>query len=225
MTENSSSPHVLPALPLFPLGTVLFPQGNLSLRIFEVRYLDMIRKCQRSGTPFGVVALQSGSEVRKAGAARETLHAEGTLAHIEQLDELQPGLLHLQCLGGQRFRMTTPALLPYGLWVADVELLESDRHIAVPEHLLDAAKALVQVLMQIQARGASSTSGAAGSKLPTPEQINDCGWVANRWAELLPLPNTVKQQLLSLENPLLRLELVADALERYGLGSDSSKNG
>lgn len=223
MTENSSSPHVLPALPLFPLATVLFPQGHLSLRIFEVRYLDMIRKCQHSGTPFGVVALQSGHEVRKAGAAPETLHTEGTLAHIERVQELQPGLLHLQCQGGQRFRMATPTRLPYGLWVADVELLEADRPIAIPEHLQQTAKALVQVLMQIQSRSAEAQSGQA--PWPTPEQISDCGWVANRWAELLPLPNTVKQQLLSLDNPLLRLELVADALERYGIGSDSQKNG
>ena len=61
--------QILPALPLFPLSTVLFPQGTLNLRIFEVRYLDMIRKCERAGAPFGVVALKSGTEVRRAGAA------------------------------------------------------------------------------------------------------------------------------------------------------------
>ena len=64
MTDTQS----LHSLPLFPLNTVLFPEGLLSLQVFEVRYLDMIRKCQHADAPFGVVALQAGQEVRKAGA-------------------------------------------------------------------------------------------------------------------------------------------------------------
>ena len=214
MTENSSPAGELTSLPLFPLGTVLFPQGHLSLRIFEVRYLDMIRKCQRAGTPFGVVALQSGQEVRIAGAAPESLHAEGTLAHIEQLEPLQPGLLHIQCRGGQRFRIHEHKLLPHGLWVADVHLLPADAPVPVPAHLHTAAQTLAQVLMQLHAR-----SPQRARPLPVPEDLQDCGWVANRWAEILPLPDAVKQQLLTLDNPLLRLELVADVLEQYGLGS------
>jgi Lon protease-like protein len=49
-----------------------------------------------------------------------------------------------------------------------------------------------------------------------PHAFDDCGWVANRWCELLPLPVSLKQQLMSLDNPLLRLELVGDLLERKG---------
>jgi len=59
-----SSAFTLSSLPLFPLGTVLFPGGVLPLRIFEVRYLDMIGKCHKAGAPFGVVSLTEGSEVR-----------------------------------------------------------------------------------------------------------------------------------------------------------------
>ena len=206
-----NNPSFLSSIPLFPLGTVLFPEGSLSLRIFEVRYLDMVRKCARAQAPFGVVALQSGSEVRRAGAATEQLYGEGTLAHITELQEVQPGLLLMHCRGGERFRLTRHEQLPHGLWVGDAELLAIEPPVALPEHLRPAAKLLAQLLQ-------SHAQAAGEPPLPTREQINDCAWVANRWAEMLPLPTAVKQQLLTLDNPLLRLELVADMLEERGLG-------
>ncbi|CAB5697521.1 Uncharacterized protein, similar to the N-terminal domain of Lon protease [Delftia tsuruhatensis] len=209
-----TAPTVLHSLPLFPLGSVLFPQGLLSLRVFEVRYLDMVRKCERTGAPFGIVALQSGSEVRKAGAATEQLHAVGTLARIVHVQQPQPGLLHLQCEGTQRFRMQQHRQLPYGLWVADVQMLPADAVVAIPGHLRATAQALAQVLMQLHAR----STDADHAQLPSADQMADCGWVANRWTELLPLPLPLKQQLMALDSPLVRLELVSDVLERSGIG-------
>lgn len=214
-TDHPFPPGSLQSLPLFPLGTVLFPQGLLSLRVFEVRYLNMVRKCQRAGAPFGVVALQSGSEVRKAGAAAEQLHAVGTLAGIAQLQQPQSGLLQLQCQGQQRFRILDHRQLPHGLWVADVQLLPADAVVGVPPHLRGTAQALAQVLMQLHARA----SDADHAQLPSAAQMADCGWVANRWSELLPLPVALKQQLMALDSPLVRLELVADLLERSGIRS------
>ena len=61
----SEALQTIEALPLFPLGTVLFPGGLLPLQIFEVRYLDMIGKAIKAGTPFGVVSLTEGREVRQ----------------------------------------------------------------------------------------------------------------------------------------------------------------
>ena len=200
--------QILPALPLFPLSTVLFPQGTLNLRIFEVRYLDMIRKCERAGAPFGVVALQSGTEVRRAGAAAEELFSEGTLATIEELHEAQPGLLMVQCRGTERFALNDSAtLLPHGLWVGDARLLPPEPSVPVPEHLRTIATTLAQMLMQ-----APQVAG-----LPQAEQLQDCAWVAHRWAELLPMATPVKQQLLTLDSPLLRLELVGDMLDQLGV--------
>lgn len=215
MADTSS----LHSLPLFPLGTVLFPGGHLSLRVFEVRYLDMVRKCQSTGAPFGVVALQSGHEVRKAGAQPEQLFAEGVLARIESLEPLQTGLLHLQCLGQQRFQIQNSWQLPHGLWVADVQMLAADSNVPIPPHLLGMAHALFQALMNMQGQDADH------QVLPTPSQINDCGWVANRWAEMLPLTVSIKQQLMTLDSPLLRLELVADVLEQMGIGGAESAGG
>ena len=206
-------PLTLNSLPLFPLGTVLFPGGVLPLKVFEVRYLDMIGKCHRSGAPFGVVALAQGHEVRVAGAAPEQLEPVGTLAHITLLEQPQPGLLLVQCRGEQRFRIDRPSRLKHGLWVADITLLPHDAAVAVPDDLRHAADALRQVYDGLRLRSPAAPIPPADSV-----RYDDCGWVANRWCELLPLPNGTKQRLMSLDNPLLRLELVADLLTKTGIG-------
>src|SRR5437763_8892089 len=94
----------LQSLPLFPLGTVLFPGGVLPLRIFEVRYLDMIGKCHKAGAPLGVVSLTEGNEVQMPGK-KEAFHTVGTLATVEHLEQPQPGLMQVRVRGGQRFRI------------------------------------------------------------------------------------------------------------------------
>ncbi|MFY3385296.1 LON peptidase substrate-binding domain-containing protein [Paracidovorax sp. MALMAid1276] len=208
-----TQPLTLTSLPLFPLGSVLFPGGVLALRVFEVRYLDMVRKCQQAGAPFGVVSLTQGSEVRQAGAPDEQFSDVGTLAIIEQLDTPQPGLITLQCRGSQRFRITQRSHLPHGLWIADVGHLDDDLPVPVPADLRNAATALAQVLHTLRQRDPDAALAAA----PTPAQLDDCGWVANRWCELLPVPLALKQRLMELDNPLVRLELVGDVLERTGI--------
>jgi len=111
-----TTPPALRSIPLFPLGTVLFPGGLLPLRIFEVRYLDMIGKCHRTGEPFGVVSLTQGSEVRVAGAEAERFSTLGTLAEIREFTTPQPGLMQIECVGTQRFRIRSSELQKHGLW-------------------------------------------------------------------------------------------------------------
>lgn len=211
------APLTLTSLPLFPLASVLFPGGQLDLRVFEVRYLDMVRKCDRAGAPFGVVALQQGSEVRRAGAPSEQLHDVGTLATIAALDSAQPGLITLRCHATQRFRITRKERLPHGLWVADVQLLAADVAVSIPPDLQNIASALAQLLGSLRERSNADALAHPASP-PTEAQLGDCGWVANRWSELLPLPLPLRQQLMALDNPLLRLELVGDVLERMNIG-------
>ncbi|MFT4242746.1 MAG: LON peptidase substrate-binding domain-containing protein [Acidovorax sp.] len=208
-----TQPLTLSSLPLFPLNSVLFPGGVLALRVFEVRYLDMVRKCRQAGAPFGVVSLIQGSEVRQAGAPEEQFSDVGTLAVIEQMETPQPGLVTLRCCGSQRFRITRHSHLPHGLWIADVDHISPDLPVPVPQDLQQAANALAQVLHTLQQRDPDAASAIA----PTAAQLNDCGWVANRWCELLPVPLGLKQQLMELDNPLLRLELVGDVLEKTGI--------
>ena len=206
-------PLTLSSLPLFPLGSVLFPDGLLALRVFEVRYLDMVRKCHQAGAPFGVVSLTQGQEVRQAGAPEERFNDIGTLAVIEQLETPQPGLITVLCRGSQRFRITRRSHLPHGLWTADVGHIERDLTVPVPEDLKKASTALAQVLNTLQVRD----PGMPHLVKPTAAQLDDCGWVANRWCELLPVPLELKQRLMELDNPLVRLELVGDVLERTGI--------
>ncbi|WP_428290975.1 LON peptidase substrate-binding domain-containing protein [Hydrogenophaga sp.] len=219
----ATGPLKLKQLPLFPLQTVLFPGGWLPLRIFEVRYLDMIGRCHKAGAPFGVVCLSEGSEVRRVdpaappsgGAfAKEVFHPVGTLARIESLERPQPGLMMVQCRGQQRFQVTRRNQLSHGLWVADVQLDEPEATVTVPEHLVNTRDALQRLLNNLQERDPQSLEQLP---LRPPYRWDDSGWVANRWAELLPAPPELKQRLMALDNPLLRLELVSDLLERLGL--------
>ncbi|MES2190290.1 MAG: LON peptidase substrate-binding domain-containing protein [Pseudomonadota bacterium] len=210
------------SLPLFPLGTVLYPGGLLPLRIFEVRYLDMIGKCHKNGAPFGVVSLTRGSEVRKAdttgkaggdGFAQEDFNAVGTLATITEFSVPQPGLMVIRCKGAQRFEISNRKKLKHGLWIADVTRLADDHWITIPEDLQACANALGKLIKSLQQR---EVPDAQMPVLP-PYQLDDCGWVANRWCELLPIPVELKQRLMELDNPLVRLELVSDILERTGI--------
>lgn len=202
----------LQSLPLFPLSAVLFPDGILSLRIFEVRYLDMISKCRKAGAPFGVVSLTQGSEVRQPGS-QEAFAQVGTLATIHELETPRPGLMLVRASGAQRFRIMSSDQLKHGLWVADVERLASDMAVAVPEDLKGTADALGRLIQSLQQK-----ADAPGQMpLQEPWKLDDCGWVANRWCELLPLPVALKQRLMELDNPLVRLELVSDVLTRTGI--------
>ena len=211
----------LTLLPLVPRNTVLYPGGTLQLQIFEVRYLDLMGKCHKTGAPFGVVSLTQGSEVRRPapqapsgdGFAQESFVDVGTLATITEFSSPQAGLMLLRCTAGERFRITQRSRLKHGLWVADVQVLPPDLPTPVPADLLPVAQALDNLIQRIKEH-------PNGQTLPVepPYRLNDCGWVANRWCELLQLPPHLKQSLMQLESPLLRLELVGDILNRSGIG-------
>jgi Lon protease-like protein len=204
------------ALPLFPLNTVLFPDGSLSLQIFEVRYLDLIGKCYKNGTPFGVVSLLQGKEVRlrdpalpTGGAfAHEVFADVGTLAYITEFGSPQAGLMVIRCSGGARFRIRERRQLKHGLWVADVDAMAADQPTAIPQDLQPVANGLAHLIAQQQERQAMFEF----LPIAQPYRLDDCGWVANRWCDLLAMPAAQKQSLLQLDSPLLRLELVGDLL-------------
>lgn len=202
----------LQSLPLFPLSAVLFPDGLLSLRVFEVRYLDMMSKCRKAGAPFGVVSLTQGHEVRQPGST-EAFSRVGTLANIHEFEQPQPGLMLVRATGAQRFRITSSDQLKHGLWVADVERLPADMAVPIPDDLQPTADALQRLIQSLQLK-----PGQTGqTPLMPPWKLDDCGWVSNRWCELLPLPVALKQRLMELDNPLVRLELVSDVLTRTGI--------
>ena len=199
-------------IPLFPLDTVLFPDGYLPLQIFEVRYLDMIKRAVAAGTGFGVVSLVEGNEVRLPGR-EETLAGVGTLAAIGAFAAPMAGLMQIACSGGARFRILSSERLKTGLWMAEVMPIEPDQTVPVPAELEDAAAALGSLIRTLQ----HEEVALAEMPLQPPFRLDECGWVANRWAELLPLSTDEKLRLLVLDNPLLRLELIQDALHDRGV--------
>ena len=224
---DANSPPLL-RLPLFPLQSVLFPGGWLPLKIFEVRYLDMIGRCHKAGEPFGVVCMSRGSEVRRrvptAGPtgdafAQEAFFPVGTLARIDLLTRPQPGLMVIQCTGTRRFRVERSAQQTAGLWVGEVELLPDDPAAPVPDDLAFARDALQTLVANIE--HGIAQSGEAGVELPLkpPYRWDDCGWLANRWCELLPLKSEQRQRFMVLDSPVLRLELVADTLTQMGFAA------
>ncbi|CAG0952664.1 hypothetical protein MTYP_00279 [Methylophilaceae bacterium] len=188
-------------LPLFPLNVVVFPQGVLPLHIFEARYLDMVKQCYRTGTPFGVVAVLEGAASSGLPFARI-----GTAVSIVEFDVPDIGLINIRCLGQQRFRINAASQQKDGLWVGQVDMMENDIAIALPDDLARTSENLRQVINALLKQGISEQA------LPVakPYQFDDCAWVANRWCELLNLPLEEKQRLLELDSALLRLELIQD---------------
>ena len=178
---------------LFPLNIVLFPDGPLPLRIFETRYVDMVRRCMREDQAFGVVLIREGSEV-----GRVQTYDIGTLAKITDFDSLPDGLLGLSCVGTQRFRILKHSRQADGLNLGEVEWLESEPVVAVPPRHARLASLLHRVLPQL---------GEVYSGIDM--RLDDAAWVGHRLAEILPIPLSDKQIYLELADPVERLDALA----------------
>jgi Lon protease-like protein len=199
-------------LPLFPLRSVLFPGGRLSLKVFEARYLDLMGDCLREQRPFGVVCLLQGSEVRQPSAADTAARFEpvGVLAHLVEVDAPSTGLLKVRCTGGLRFQWRSVTEAANGLWQASgTSTLPPDPVQPCGERFAAAADALERAYLALAQRPETD--------LPPERRFDDAGWVANRWSELLPIPLAARQQLMALADPLQRLALVDDFLRRKQL--------
>lgn len=129
------------SLPLFPLHTVLLPGAALGLRVFEPRYLDLVRECGRGGSGFGVCLILDGEE---AGAPA-TPAAFGTEALIEDFGTDDDGLLTLRVRGARRFHVQRTRVRDNGLVVAGIDWCgEEDADALRPQHGL-----LAMVLQRI----------------------------------------------------------------------------
>lgn len=195
------------ALPLFPLNTVLFPAGLLTLKVFEARYLDMVATCLRERTPFGVVALTKGQEVRRPGDT-EQFEAIGCLAELIECDSPTVGILHIRCRGGRRFRQEGAAhQADDGLWEADVQTLPDDAPVPPTVEQASTVAALQRAIAALESQG--------NAPFLPPWRLDEAAWVANRWCELLPIPLAARQSLMELTDPVARLELVRQFLQQH----------
>jgi uncharacterized protein len=184
---------------LFPLNTVLFPGGPLPLRIFEARYIDLVRRCLREDTGFGVVLIREGEE---AGTEPTSTCDVGTYAKIVDFSGEPDGLLGIEARGERRFRIHSRHRARDGLNMAEVEWLPEEPAVALPDEFADLGPALDYVLGQV------------GEPYETLERrLDDAGWVAGRLAEILPLPTRHKQQCLELDDPVERLRYLRPLFE------------
>lgn len=181
-------------LPLFPLNTVLFPGGPLPLRIFEPRYVDMIRKCMREGEPFGVLLIRTGQEVGEVSSAADV----GTSARIVDFHQMPDGLLGIICTGEQKFRVEGHRVQADGLNVGTVTWLPLEPPAPLPPQYAHLGDLLKRALPQISDLYQSLQS-----------RFDDAGWVGSRLAEIMPISLSDKQECLELDDPLARLERLA----------------
>jgi uncharacterized protein len=178
---------------LFPLNIVLFPGGPLPLRIFETRYVDMVRSCMREDQCFGVALIREGAEDGPA----ETFDV-GTMAKIVDFHQLSDGFLGLSCVGQRRFRIMNRSRQIDGLNLAGVEWLMAEPTLAVPERHLGLAELLKRVLPQL---------GEVYTGIEM--HLDDASWVGLRLAEILPIGAREKQFCLELEDPIRRLDVLS----------------
>lgn len=179
-------------LPLLPLHTVLLPGATVDLRVFEARYLDLVRECGRSGRTFGVCLILDGPE--SGGVA--TPAAVGTEARIEDFDIASDGLLVLTLRGARRFRARRMRVRDNGLQVAEIDWCDD----AAGERVRPEHATLVDVLRRLLERAGDREAAASG------RCFDDAAWVGWRLAERLPLSDAERQALLQTDDPHARLQ-------------------
>jgi Lon protease-like protein len=191
-------------IPLFPLSTVLFPRGPLPLRIFEPRYVDMVKRCMREGSCFGVVLITEGGET----GARSGFCEIGTTARIVDFNLLPDGLL------GIRFRVLRAWRQEDGLNLGEVEWIDppassASPSLTVPEEYRHLADLLRRVLPEL---------GDIYEGIEA--RFDDADWVGSRLVEILPISLADKQVCLELLDPLRRLALLSPLIRR-DVGNDA----
>jgi uncharacterized protein len=191
------APEEMMQVPLFPLRTVLFPEGPLPLRIFEPRYLDMVSECLKNDGSFGVLLIRDGSET---GAA--TTYDVGTLARITDWYQGNDGLLGITAIGTQRFRLLKADRRQNNLQVGQIEVLPDRKNVPLPGEMKPLAKVLEGVLDDL------GTLYAAIAR-----RYDDAAWVACRFAEILPVSPEDKQACLEIEDPVERLRFVRKLID------------
>ena len=189
-------------VPIFPLQTVLYPGALLPLKIFEVRYMDMARACLKDGRPFGICLIKEGLEVGLP-AIPEPI---GCLARIAECDMEELGILKVKAEGVERFRIISSEVSKAGLIVGEIEKY-------APETLAGDAAGLAECVEFLR----KVIAGIGAQRFAGPFEFGDASWVGFRLAEILPLRADVKQKLLELTDPGLRVAVLHRFLRQQQL--------
>jgi uncharacterized protein len=190
------------SLPIFPLGTVLFPGAILPLRIFEARYMDMAKACLKDKSPFGVCLIREGQEVGAPAVPEEV----GCIARIAECDMEELGILKVKAEGVARLRIVSREVAKSGLIVAQVDELPAEPRVTETPGLAESVEFLRKVITAI-----------GNERFAQPFDFDDATWVSFRLAEILPLRMDVKQKLLELTDATLRIGILHKFMKQQGL--------
>ena len=187
-------------IPLFPLNSVLFPKGRISLQIFEARYIDMISTCLKQQTGFGIVLIEAGSEVATTGQKLD-IHRVGTFCEVVDWNQLPNGLLGITAEGRSTFRIVESWREPDNLCKAVVTFRQMD---SVDAESVEVGEEFIEYVELL--RGLAKHPAIEELKLDMRfENLREVAW---RLSELLPIGNKEKQALLELIDPIVRLQQI-----------------
>ncbi len=192
-------------MPLFPLRSVLFPGGVLPLRIFEPRYVDMVGRCMREQSGFGVVLIRQGSEAYLAAdGAQPEIFDIGTEAHIVDFNQADNGLLGVVARGQRKFAIERTWAQADHLLMGAVSYLPNEpAGELTPEH-----DELVAVLRDL-------TAHPLVRRLRLEVDFDEARSVSFRLAELLPIEPEIKQSLLKMRWPRERLTELQRIVKKF----------
>lgn len=190
---------------LFPLSTVLLPHGRMRLQIFEPRYLDLVSRClkQEGEEGFGVVWLRQGSEVHHQESTVDNRLAQiGTFARIVDWDALPNGLLGITIEGDRKFRLVSSHQRPDHLHLAEVEWVEEEPFVPLPEQTEELKILLAQLLEHPHIE-----------RMNLNPDVKDIATLGFLLAQLLPMPEHIKFALLAESDPMQRLHVIMEILD------------
>ena len=174
--------------PIFPLRTMLFPDSKLPLRIFEPRYIDMVSKCMKDSSEFGVVLSRESDDPKMF----ETYNI-GTMAKIIDWEQGNDGLLGITAIGTNKFKLLGMNKQEDGLNIGDVEIIEREGDFKPTENFSNLVSLLKAILDDINLYNDDE------------KKFESASWVSFRFAEILPLKLEDKQKCLEIDDPIIRL--------------------
>ena len=192
-------------LPLFPLGTVLFPGGVLPLRIFEPRYLDMIANCMRDSLPFGVVLLRRGGEVMSDAQGSEVeFYDVGTEARVVDFSQTEKGILAVVASGERRFVVERVESASDGLMIGHVSMLADECDSEITEEHAELLKVLIELMKHPLVQ-----------ELKLDVDLTKSQSVSYRLSDLLPVAPEEKQKLLEIDSAEERLSRLRKIIDKF----------
>ncbi|MCL9773175.1 LON peptidase substrate-binding domain-containing protein [Vibrio methylphosphonaticus] len=187
---------------LFPLGSIVLPEGKMKLRIFEPRYKRMVTQCLKESAGFGMCLIDES-----AGSAPSNVTQIGTFVSIVDFEVLEGGLLGITVSGIKRFLINNVVSEHDGLRVADVDWLPSWQPLTLSKHQAFIGERLQEVY----------------NAFPTLESLylhcfyDDATWVSQRWLEVLPVSCHEFEQLVAQPNCEAMLSYIEKAITKHGL--------